>query len=67
LTAQDARVVRLANEGLTNPEIGERLFISTRTVGYHLSKVFTKLGISSRHQLRHAVETYLGRLDRHTT
>jgi len=51
LTAQEAQVARLALEGLSNPEIGTRLFISSRTVQYHLSKVFTKLGISSRSQL----------------
>jgi DNA-binding CsgD family transcriptional regulator len=51
LTTQAAQVARLAYEGLSNPEISTRLFISARTVQYHLSKVFTKLGITSRGQL----------------
>jgi DNA-binding CsgD family transcriptional regulator len=51
LTAQESQAAQLALSGLSNPEIGARLFISQRTVQYHLGKVFAKLGITSRTQL----------------
>jgi DNA-binding CsgD family transcriptional regulator len=56
LTAQELQIAQLAAEGLTNREIGKRLYISHRTVGAHLAKIYAKLGATSRVQLHNALQ-----------
>ena len=55
LTPQQRQIVRLASDGLTNREIGDRLFLSPRTVSSHLYRSYPKLGVAGRHQLRDVV------------
>ena len=55
LTPQEEHIARLARDGRTNPQIGAELYLSPRTVEWHLNKVFTKLGIRSRRELATAL------------
>jgi DNA-binding NarL/FixJ family response regulator len=57
LTAQERQIAELARDGLSNPEIGARLFLSPRTVEWHLRKVFGKLGVHARRELATALPT----------
>jgi DNA-binding CsgD family transcriptional regulator len=56
LTPQQRQIVILASRGLTNGEIADRLFLSPRTVAYHLYNSYPKLGIAGRHQLRDLID-----------
>ena len=55
LTAQEEHIAGLVARGLTNPEIGAALFVSPRTVEWHLRKIFAKLGVSTRRELRRSL------------
>jgi DNA-binding NarL/FixJ family response regulator len=63
LTAQEAHIARLAVDGRTNTDIGAQLFLSTRTVEWHLGKIYAKLGVGSRRELPRALAS-LGPADR---
>jgi DNA-binding NarL/FixJ family response regulator len=60
LTPQELQIARMAAEGLSNREIGERLFLSHRTIGSHLYRVYPKLGVAARVQLRESLEIGAG-------
>jgi DNA-binding CsgD family transcriptional regulator len=67
LTARESQIAQLAGDGLSNPDIAAELFMSPRTVEYHLHKVFTKLAINSRNQLHVVLDAHLKEEPRHTT
>jgi ATP/maltotriose-dependent transcriptional regulator MalT len=60
LTAQELQIAQLAADGLSNREIGERLFLSHRTIGSHLYRIYPKLGVAARGQLRVSLEIGAG-------
>ena len=66
LTAQERQIAELAATGLTNKQIGARLFLSHRTVGSHLHRLYPKLGIASRTALRAALETITSNKNSHS-
>jgi DNA-binding NarL/FixJ family response regulator len=62
LTAQERHIARLASEGLSNPDIGTRLFLGPRTMEWHLHNAFTKLGIRSRRELTRVLSKARGQI-----
>ena len=56
LSPQELQIVQMAAEGLSNREIGQKLYLSQRTISSHLYRIFPKLGITSRTELRHALD-----------
>jgi DNA-binding CsgD family transcriptional regulator len=65
LTAQEQRIARLAADGMTNQQIAHAVFVSSKTIEYHLGNAFAKLGIASRHQLRAVLDALPGATEPH--